>query len=308
MVSKRDLVNRIKSNFPQDLLSLAQWVCWRIEVRDDKPTKVPYSVNGQRAASDNPATWASFDAACKAYLNGNYNGVGFMFSEHDPYIGIDFDKCVQPDGTIDQTKRIYIERIGSYTERSQSGTGIHVIVKGLLPPGGRKSSQHLIEMYDRKRFFVVTGDALEGFPDKTYDRQLEIEELHKLIFPAKEQAQHHTNGNGNGQIPADDQTLLDRMFTSRNGADIRALWNGDKTPYNGDESAADLALCNHLAFWTGNDAARMDRLFRQSRLYRDHKWDRNARTGETYGAGTIARAIAATKRSEERRVGKECRL
>ena len=295
MVSKRDLVNRIKSNFPQDLLSLAQWVCWRIEVRDDKPTKVPYSVNGQRAASDNPATWASFDAACKAFLNGNYNGVGFMFSEHDPYIGIDFDKCIQPDGTIDQAKLKHFFALNSYTERSQSGTGAHIIVKGLLPPGGRKSNQQQIEIYDRKRFFVVTGDCFDGYSTKAEERQAQIEQFHKLIFPAKEQAtqQHHTNGNG--QVPADDQALLDRMFSSRNGADIQALWNGDKTPYNGDESAADLALCNYLAFWTGNDAARMDRMFRQSRLYRDHKWNRPARTGEKYGEGTIARAIAATK-------------
>ena len=295
MVSKRDLVNRIKSNFPRDLLSLAQWVCWRIESRDDKPTKVPYSVNGQRAASDNPATWASFDAACKAFLNGNYNGVGFMFSEHDPYIGIDFDKCIQPDGTIDQAKLKHFFALNSYTERSQSGTGAHIIVKGLLPPGGRKSNQQQIEIYDRKRFFVVTGDCFDGYSTKAEERQAQIEQFHKLIFPAKEQAAQQHHANGNGQIPTDDQTLLDRMFSSRNGADIQALWNGDKTPYNGDESAADLALCNYLAFWTGNDAARMDRMFRQSRLYRDHKWNRPARTGEKYGEGTIARAIAATK-------------
>lgn len=295
MVSKRDLVNRIKSNFPQDLLSLAQWVCWRIEVRDDKPTKVPYSVNGQRAASDNPATWASFDAACKAFLNGNYNGVGFMFSEHDPYIGIDFDKCIQPDGTIDQAKLKHFFALNSYTERSQSGTGAHIIVKGLLPPGGRKSNQQQIEIYDRKRFFVVTGDCFDGYSTKAEERQAQIEQFHKLIFPAKEQAAQQHHANGNGQIPTDDQTLLDRMFSSRNGADIQALWNGDSSPYNGDESAADLALCNYLAFWTGNDAARMDRMFRQSRLYRDHKWNRPARTGEKYGEGTIARAIAGTK-------------
>lgn len=295
MVNKRDLVNRIRANFPAELRDLAQWVCWRIESRDDKPTKVPYSVNGHRAASDKPATWASFDAACKAYLSGNYNGVGFMFSEHDPYIGIDFDKCIQPDGTIDQAKLKHFFALNSYTERSQSGTGAHIIVKGLLPPGGRKSNQQQIEIYDRKRFFVVTGDCFDGYSTKAEERQAQIEQFHKLIFPAKEQAtqQHHTNGNG--QIPADDQALLDRMFSSRNGADIQALWNGDKTPYNGDESAADLALCNYLAFWTGNDAARMDRLFRQSRLYREYKWDRPARTGEKYGEGTIARSIAATK-------------
>ncbi len=295
MINKRDLVNRIKVNFPKELLGLDQWVCWRIEVRDDKPTKVPYSVNGYRAASDKPATWASFETACKVYLNGNYNGIGFMFSEHDPYVGIDFDKCIDDGGNVDPEKWDLIFGLGSYTERSQSGTGIHIIAKGTLPPGGRKSSKQQIEIYDRLRFFVVTGDVLPDYHPSVEDRQAEIEHFHKLVFPAKEQTAQTTYTNGNGQIPTDDQALLDRMFASKNGADIQALWLGNKAPYNGDESAADLALCNHLAFWTGNDAARMDRLFRQSRLYREHKWDRNARTGEKYGEGTISRAIAATQ-------------
>jgi len=294
-MNKQALVSRIKTNFPQELQALEQWVCYRIENREGKPTKIPYTTTGSMAKSDNPTTWASFDAVCKAFLNGNYNGVGFVFSEYDPYIGIDFDKCVDDMGLVcDPAKRIYIDRIYSYTERSQSGTGIHIIAQGLLPPGGRKSNTHQVEMYDNRRFFVVTGDALPGFPGRAEDRQQEIEELHRTLFPAKSQeSQHRTNGNGS--IPADDQSLLDRMFASRNGADIQALWLGNTGPYNGDESAADLALCNHLAFWTGNDAGRMDRLFRQSRLYREHKWGRNARTGETYGEGTIARAIAITK-------------
>lgn len=295
MINKRDLVNRIKANFPKELLGLDQWVCWRIEVRDDKPTKVPYSVNGYRAASDKPTTWASFETACKAYLNGNYNGVGFMFSEHDPYVGIDFDKCIDDSGNVDPAKWDLIYGLGSYTERSQSGTGVHIIAKGTLPPGGRKSSKQQIEIYDRLRFFVVTGDVLPDYHPSVEDRQAEIEHFHKTIFPAKEQTAQTAYTNGNGQIPTNDQALLDRMFASRNGADIQALWLGNKSAYNGDESAADLALCNHLAFWTGNDADRMDRLFRQSRLYRAHKWDRNARTGEKYGEGTISRAIAATQ-------------
>ena len=35
------------------------------------------------------------------------------------------------------------------------------------------------------------------------------------------------------------------------------------------QSEADLALCSHLAFWTGRTRARIDRLFRSSGLYRE---------------------------------------
>lgn len=292
-MDKQAIVNRITQNFPEEMRLLHQWVVWRIEVRDDKPTKVPYAVDGSRAESDNPNTWTSFDTACNAYLHGSYTGVGFMFSEYDPYIGVDFDKCAA-DGVIDPQKIGHVDLLDSYTEFSQSGKGLHTIIRGILPPGGRKSAQHGIEMYDRKRFFVVTGDALCNYPLTINDRQTHIEHLHALIFPKQaNQASTRNNAQANNDVPADDKELWEKIFTSNNGAKVRALYDGHKKGYDDDDSAADLALCNYLAFWTGGDAERIDRMFRQSRLYRD-KWDRNARTGETYGEGTIARAIAGT--------------
>lgn len=292
-MDKQAFVDQVTKNFPQELQHLHQWVVWRIEERGGKPTKVPYSVEGTRAASDNPNTWTSFNVACAAYLHGNFNGVGFMFSAYDPYAGVDFDKCIT-NGVIDAEKLSHIELLDSYTERSQSGTGIHVIVRGLLPPGGRKSNKHSMEMYDQLRFFVVTGDHVEGMAQGINDRQDHIEHLHAHIFPPKVQEKVTQSATASsGEIPQDDEDLLNRMFSSKNGAKIESLWNGSRSEYGNDESAADLALCNYLAFWTGNDAQRMDRMFRQSGLYRD-KWTRAARTGETYGEGTIARAIEAT--------------
>lgn len=292
-MSKEDIVGRIVENFPQELRELDQWVVWRSEVRGDKPTKVPYNAHtGGGAMSDNPSTWTSFGAACNALLHGNYDGVGFVFSEYDPYCGIDFDNCVDENGGIDDDKRAWVMQLASYGEYSVSGTGAHIIVRGRLPDGGRRSKRHNIEMYDQKRFFVVTGDHIVGTPSKITDRQTEIERIHAEIFPPQ-QPQTSRKPVVAGSIPHDDRALLEKMFTAKNGAEIRSLWNGDLTAYNDDDSAADLALCNHLSFWTGNDAERIDRLFRQSGLFRE-KWDRAARMGETYGAGTIARAIAAT--------------
>jgi len=68
---------------------------------------------------------------------------------------------------------------------------------------------------------------------------------------------------------------------ARNGGTFSRLWAGDTSAHGGDDSAADLALCNLLAFWTGRDAERMDRLFRQSGLMRE-KWD------QRHGAQTMA--------------------
>jgi putative DNA primase/helicase len=294
-MNKQTLVTRIVTNFPQELRDLDQWVTWRIEIRDGRPTKVPYNARtGNMAESDNPSTWTTFDQACAAYLGGNYDGVGFMFSEHDPYAGVDFDKCIH-EHVMDSTKAQWLRGLDSYSEYSQSETGAHVIVRGKLPPNGRKSSVHSMEMYDERRFFVVTGDLIANSPTTINERQTELSVLHAMIFPPKQQAKHRGPERAFQQKPVleSDADLLQRMFNSRNGAAIQSLWNGDKSAYSDDESAADQALCNHLAFWTGNDANRIDRLFRQSGLFRD-KWERNARTGETYGGGTIARAIAGT--------------
>ena len=79
------------------------------------------------------------------------------------------------------------------------------------------------------------------------------------------------------------------MFTAKNGAAVRALWNGDISAYGNDDSRADSALCAHLAYWTNSDPVRIDRLFRSSSLYRE-KWDR-----DDYRERTISGAIETSR-------------
>jgi hypothetical protein len=85
-------------------------------------------------------------------------------------------------------------------------------------------------------------------------------------------------------------------FAARNGGKVRDLFEGRWQTYfpaSAGPSEADLALCSELAFWTGPDAARIDRLFRQSALFRD-KWDDvHDGEGRTYGEMTIAAALAS---------------
>ena len=101
-----------------------------------------------------------------------------------------------------------------------------------------------------------------------------------------------TNSAFAGAGSVSDEFLLEKMFSSpKNGAAIQSLWNGND---RGDHSGADQALCNHLVFWTDHDAARVDRLFRRSDLYREKKWNAVHRASDkaTYGQMTIEKAIA----------------
>jgi len=118
----------------EELQGRPQWVCWRKEERQGTFTKVPYNARtGERAASDHPATWASYDQAVQALRTGTYHGIGYVF--HQDYTGIDLDHCVNPDGSIDPWAQAYLDRLGSYAEYSPSGTGIHVLVRGAIPSG-----------------------------------------------------------------------------------------------------------------------------------------------------------------------------
>lgn len=158
-------------NVPAELKELLQWVGWRYEQRDGKPkpAKVPYNpMTGQRASTTDSSTWGTYEQAIEALINGHgnkhYAGIGFVFTAEDPYVGIDLDKCRDPKtGVIEPWATGLIRFMNSYTEVSPSGTGVHIIVKGKLPEGQRRRGN--VEVYDRARFFTMTGDQLEDGND-----------------------------------------------------------------------------------------------------------------------------------------------
>ncbi|MDQ3641210.1 MAG: hypothetical protein M3450_07050, partial [Actinomycetota bacterium] len=104
-------------------------------------------------------------------------------------------------------------------------------------------------------------------------------------------AQSANAGTSDPQAPPrlTDDEVVARARAASNGAKFSALLDrGDTGPYGGDDSAADLALCALLAFWT-RDPAQLDSLVRRSGLYRP-KWERT-----DYRERTIARALEGTR-------------
>jgi primase-polymerase (primpol)-like protein len=153
----------IIENIPEELRARPQWVCWRLEDRDGKSTKVPYAPRvgmSVRASSTDLMTWGTFSEALAAYEDGGYDGVGFVFSSADPFVGIDLDDCRDPvSGEIAPWALKIIDRVREgYAEASPSGTGVHIIVEGKVRGGGMRKGKH--EMYSRERYFTVTGRVL----------------------------------------------------------------------------------------------------------------------------------------------------
>ncbi|MDX5923249.1 phage/plasmid primase, P4 family [Bacillus cereus group sp. BfR-BA-01033] len=283
------------NEIPAELKALPQWILWKFETRNGKQTKVPCQVTGEMAQANNRRTWSTFATAVKFYLEGDYDGIGFVFSRQDNYIGIDIDKCVV-DGKTNAFATEIIDTLDSYTEFSPSGKGIHIIIKGSLPQSvlgtGRKNTKHGLEIYSYGRFFTFTGNRENS--NDVYDRTDELAEVFEQYFDDSDiQGRVNLAEFEKDEIKISNEALWERMFRSKNGDEIRSMYNGNLI--NDDHSATDLALCNHLAFWTGKSATRMDAMFRETSLIRD-KWDviHFSDTNETYGERTIGVAISST--------------
>lgn len=295
-----DTIGQLRANVPIALQACEQWIGYTLETRDGKTTKVPRNpYTGGLARVNDAATWGTFDGALEGAENHGLDGIGFVFTENDDFVGIDFDQCIDDKGALTLTASEYIRLFDSYTETSPSGRGIHIICRGQLPQGRRRKGR--IEMYDRNRFFTVTGDV-HGRPRAIRAAQDIIERLHREISapadapPPVDAPPRPAGGSAPAGVSSpDDQTLIEKALTASNGQAFHALFvRGDTGQHGSDASAADLALCNLLAFWTDRDAPRMDRLFRQSALMRP-KWDEiHFADGRTYGQATIAAAIAGT--------------
>lgn len=291
---------------PDELLDRAQWVGWQKQTRGGDETKVPLDVTGGYASATDAATWTTFDEALAYATDGPADGVGYVFSDDDPIVGVDLDKCRNSEtGATEAWAQEIIDRLDSYTEVSPSGTGYHILVQGSLLPDGNRTGN--LELYEHARFFTMTGDRVDDTPPKVAERTAALAEIHSAYFETPTDAeppratQSHTertqaeppNETSERGNDLTDDDVIRRASNAANSVKFRRLWGGDTSAYD-SRSDADMALCSLLAFWTAGDATQMDRLFRDSGLYRE-RWDEvHFADGSTYGEKTIERAVSGT--------------
>ena len=335
----------IYSAVPQELKERRQWVMWRWAKREDedKPTKPPYKptsrfLNRQKAKNNDPYTWTDFQSVCKPRLSDTpcfgvlpedyddrgtecgcvFSGIGYVFSEDDPYCGIDLDDCLYRDENgkiqIKPWAQPIIDMLTpvAYAEVSPSGNGIKFWTRATLPEGIRHKAYIVIgadaiEAYDRLRYFTVTGrgkgviadgrDAIDWLVEQHLTPESAPQPLSNPQPTAPEQTTQDTN-SANRTLSADE--VIAQIRKSKNRHQFDALMAGDITDY-GSQSEADMRLCYIIAFWT-QDPTVIDTIFRQSKLYRK-KWEEKhwstggekaLRYGERYGEHTINKAIATT--------------
>ena len=293
---KPDVLSVQAEGIPAELRERPQWVSWRLEwVVDNngkgKWDKPPIDAKtGRKASSTNPTTWATYDEAFAFYQSGKADGIGCVFAADDPYTGIDLDDAIDAQGRLLPWAVPIVNDLDTYAEISPSGTGCKLWIIGRLPEAclhKKKYAGGEIEVYDSGRYFTVVGHRLPDAPKEIGERQGQLDALLVNAGFLKTKSKT-TTASANGKGPLNDAELIAKAIAGKNGAKFSRLWRGDISEYNGDDSRADLALCCMLAFWTGGNPERIDRLFRQSGLMRE-KWERS-----DYRERTIAKAIEGT--------------
>ncbi|HQK34854.1 MAG TPA: hypothetical protein PK074_09025, partial [Spirochaetales bacterium] len=283
-------------NYPQELLERKQWVNWRLIPDKDggKDKKMPYNpITGKGAQSNNPATWTNYATAADALERYGFTGLGFMFTKDDGLVGVDVDHCYDPETkTFNETAKTIITRQPTYMEFSPSGTGIHLFFKGAIPDTGNKNTKTGVEMYEHTRYFTMTGKKIDGATDIIAEDNGTLQWIHETYIRTPKKKKQKSKSNTPVQFSDDD--LLELAKSADNGEAFTKLWAGDWQDAYSSQSEADMALCCRLAFWTGKDKEQMDRLFRQSGLFRE-KWDtRHHASGATYGEETLDKACELT--------------
>lgn len=298
-------------NIPDELKARTQWVVWRFVEKPNgkKIDKSPFQPNHTAclARTNDPSGWSTFAKAMMVYkANPLFDGVGYVFDEGDPYVGFDFDDCLDPDtGVLHEAVAEQVKNLGGYTEISPSGTGVKVIVRG-RKPGARCSTRETpwgdeFAMYEKSRFFTITGRVFGGHRE-IGEAQEAVDRAYSWAFGEGEKpttTAKTPRGVSEGRdIPLTDEELVDRACESKTGERFRRHhYEGNTSGYR-SRSEADFAHLADLCFWTGGDEEQMVRLFTRSALYVESKGQgyvrrstRKARTKHRGGFYTKKRSL-----------------
>lgn len=296
-----------------------QFIAYRLEPHPDKPEKTvkkPVNVHTGRVADAHDAdAWVDFDTAVAfAQTMGHPYGVGFVFTANDPFWFLDIDEAYRLHPGEDEPRWSDVATdlcntlAGCAIEVSQSGRGLHIIGMGEVPPHGCDNKVLHCQFFTERRFVALTGTGATGSAAFNNPNIMAVVQRHFPLAPrgSEQDASWWVDEPvPEWRGPEDDMILLERAMRSASTAAVFGskarfadLWEADGRVlgqfYPPDRvtdlfnaSEADAALAQHLAFWTGNNAARIERLMRMSKLARE-KWDQR----DDYLPRTIRKACS----------------
>ncbi len=262
---------------------LPQFILYRLDwdAERKKYKKQPCSWDGQRYPVSAPGNMGSYDAACAAldalrirYPVGRVEGyaLGFWLTIDSGLFLLDLDECVVNGALSADATAVIMKFPGALVETSSSGSGMHVIGRrGDLVAHSNRGENHY-EFYVRDRG-IAFGVGQTGSAD--VDCTAALNDLLPEYFPARQHGAGTDTRRPDWRGPEDDDELISKFLAARPSAAValggkvglRQLWAGECEQNN----RSDMALASHLAFWTGCDGDRIERLMWRSGLVRE-KW------------------------------------
>lgn len=287
-------------NIPNEMKEKKQWVAYfkKVDAESGHVGKIMVSPNTYRhARSNEPSDWSDFYKA-KMYLSRYKNMDGLAFVLTKGIVFVDIDHSIDERGNLSPlAKKLLDEFPCTYAERSCSGHGIHILMKGTLPKDCMKRNDDIgLEMYDTKRFCCITGDVIDNRTE-FIDYSKKAEEIAKSLMGRK--VVNPVPKPYYGHPTLSESQIIEKASRSKSGQKFMRLYSGDITGYQ-SQSSADLALVSMIAFYT-QDANQIDHIFRSSGLFRE-KWD-SPRGESTYGRMTIETSLSNTRRVFEKKEG-----
>lgn len=269
---------------PNMLRQYNQWIVW-------DENKTPFSpITRDKARVNDPATWASYEQAIDfLQYGGEFKGVGFVFTNNDDLVFIDLDHCINDDGELSETAEAVLKLFpDTYTEVSQSETGLHIVCRGNIKRTFRNDAAG-VEVYDTGRYMAFTGNALQSCEPRL--KHEELEELCRL-YDKKYGQPEVPQKPQNSILRADNMQankVVETIIKSRQGAKFAALHAGQWQALGyASQSEADQAYINIINHFAGGDDAITRAVFEQSELAKRKKAQR---------ADYIERTIAEAKRT-----------
>lgn len=257
---------------PSDLKRWQQWICWRYVDRGagKKPDKQPVNPKTLHNAGVHwPNTWTSFQKAYATYCRHHLAGIGFVLTPKDPYVGVDIDNCIGPDG-ITPAAHSMVEQLNSYTEVSPSGRGLRILLTCSPLPDNRRT--RAVELYAHSRYLTITGHHVAPTPVT-----IAVCSLDRLATILPQTLEPHQSAKPSVLTKPEypdihDTELWERIFThDKYGSQHRQRYHGDTALEGGDHSFTVIRLLNCLACWTNGNAAKMRRMILMAPLANE-KW------------------------------------
>lgn len=314
-VVKTDKVLETRLNYlsdvvPKEMQELPNWIVYRTRWNEEKGKKDKTLIStkdGRWAKSNDSTTWTDFATAKTYAIENNFEGLAFAL-DGNGITCIDLDHSITDGKLSPLAERCLSEMSDTYIETSVSGDGLHIFMKDDILQGKFKNRAITpngeIEVYDKGRIISMTGNirtninTLSPCPPET---KMWLRNTLGKIFTERSYVTRQVQGNKS------DSEIIERIQKSKKANEFNALYKGESL--SGDHSRDDFKLLNILAFFTNCDTMQMERLFRNSGLYRPEKGDKYLETSIKKAVSTlVSRIDQKVKTTQKASIGKQIKF